>query len=314
MRPPVEQQDPLRTPLNKVFRSEGNVRVLRVLAFAEEPIGRTRVARRAALNPSGVRRTLDQLADLGLVEAIGSGRNLSVRLRDNHPLARPIRSLFREENRVFRQFVDAAREAFERPDFPARAVWVENPEARTAGTVHVGVLGSPGRVQEARESVQQTLEDIERELSTHFVVHAYTNADRVALTEDETQRLDDVTLLYGWLPQEWKASAGGPVHSHRQLDVRARRLAEEIAELLPNDPSIIDRATDWIHDRLEMTDEREAQDLREWQRILKELSLQQIQAFLREESERADRLRQSLPFTEVLTPEERKELLDPSSS
>jgi DNA-binding IclR family transcriptional regulator len=93
MRPPASKQDPLRTPLNQIFGSEGNVRVLRVLAFATEPIGRTRVARRAELNPSGVRRTLDRLAELGIVEAIGSGRGQSVRLRERYRLAGRIRFL-----------------------------------------------------------------------------------------------------------------------------------------------------------------------------------------------------------------------------
>ena len=82
-----------------------------------------------------------------------------------------------------------------------------------------------------------------------------------------------------------------------------------IADLLPNDPSIVDRARHWIETRLKVAGRRDTGDLKEWSRILDELSLQQIQAFLRENSERAHRLRQSLPFTEVLTPSERRRLL-----
>lgn len=314
MRPPAEKQDPLRTPLNEVFGSEGNVRVLRVLAFATEPIGRTTVARRAELNPSGVRRTLDRLAELGVVEAIGSGRNQSVRLRDRHPLARAIRSLFERERDVFDRFVEAARDAFAADDFPARAVWLESPEARTPGVVHVGVLGSPGALDEARDAVESHLKEAERELATHFVVHGYTDADRVAIGDEETERLRNLTLLYGWLPQEWREAEGGPVRSHRVLDAQARRLASRIAESLPHDPSIIERALRWIEGRLEVADGREARVLDEWRRILDDLSLQQVQSLLREESERADRLRQSLPFVEVLTPGERKRLLEETSA
>lgn len=165
-------------------------------------------------------------------------------------------------------------------------------------------------MDEATDALQSALEEAEQELATHFVVHAYTDAGRLALTEDEEERLEDVTLLFGWLPQEWRAQAGGPVASHRRLDERARRLAEEIADLLPNDPSLIDRAADWIDDRLEAASPEEAKDLREWRRILEELSIQQIQAHLREESERADRLRQSLPFMGVLSAEGRREMLE----
>lgn len=285
------------------------MRVLRVLAFAEEPIARTSVARRAELNPSGVRRTLDRLAELGVVEAIGSGRNQSVRIREKHPLSAAIRSLFQTEQRTYERFREAIREAVARPDFPARAVWLESPEARSPGTVHVGVLVSPDGVQEATDALQSSLEGAEQALATHFVVHAYTDADRMALTGDEEERLENVTLLFGWLPREWRVEARGPVKSHRHLDERARHLAEEIAALLPNDPSLIDRAADWIDHQVEKARQEEAQDLKEWRRILEDLSIQQIQALLREESERADRLRQSLPFVGALSAEERRKLL-----
>jgi len=309
MRPPATSQNPLRTPLNQIFGSEGNVRILRVLAFATEPMGRTRVARRAELNPSGVRRALDQLAELGLVEAIGSGRNLSVRLRERHPLAGEIRYLFGSEKGLFDRIVRAAREAFAQRDFPATAVWIENPESQVPGTVHIGVLGSPDVVDEAATDVRTHFEEVGRELATHFVIHPYTDADLVALGDGEGERLRDLTLLHGWLPQEWHVSSGGPVRSHHYLEERARMLSTRIAELLPNDPSIVDRTATWLDGRLQVADGREREDLKEWRRILGELSIQQIQAFLREKSERADRLRQSLPFVEVLTPAERREIL-----
>lgn len=314
MRPPAHEQEPLRTPLNRIFRSEGNVRVLRVLAFAEEPIARTTVARRADLNPSGVRRNLDRLADLGIVEAIGSGRNQSVRMRDAHPLSDAIRSLFRSERKTYERFLEAVRGAFRRPDFPARSVWLESLDARSPGTVHVGVLASPAGADEAVTAVRSALDDLAQHLATHFVVHGYTDADRLALTDEEQERLESVTLLFGWLPQEWRRQEGGPVESHRLLDERARRLADRIAELLPNDPSLMRRTIDWIDGRLEEASQQEAHDLREWRRVLGELSIQQVQALLREDSERAARLRQSLPFVRTLTPSERRKVLERSNS
>jgi len=313
MRPPSQRQDPLRTPLNDILGSEGNVRVLRVLAFTQEPMGRATTARRAELNASGVRRILDRLAELGLVEALGSGRNRSVRIRNRHPLAAAIRALFVEERRTYERFLDAVRRAFDRPRFPARAVWIESPEARAPGTVHMGVLGPPDAIERAVDIVQNQLRSAEQELATQFVVHGYTNADALALSDEEAERLNDLTLVYGWLPQEWLQRSGGPVLSHRFLDERARQLAMAIADLVPNDPSIIDRARHWIERQLEAADRRHARDLEEWDRLLSQLSLQQIQAFLREDSERADRLRQSMPFVEVLSGAERKQLLEEAS-
>ncbi len=310
MRPPTRRQDPLRAPLNGIFGSEGNVRVLRVLAFAHEPMGRTRVAQRAELNPSGVRRVLHRLAEIGLVEAIGSGRNQSVRIRDRHPLACEIRSLFGVERQTFEGFVTSVKKCIEQDGFPGQAAWIENPDARTPGTIHLGVLGAPDVIDHAVGIVQSHVQQAEKDLATHFVVHPYTDADLLVLGEEEAERLNDLTLLYGWLPQEWLERSGGPVRSHRHLDERIRPLAAAIAHLLPNDPSIVDRTRHWIEIRLEVADSRDTRNLLEWRRILDELSLQQIQALLLENGERADRLRQSLPFTEVLTSAERRRLLE----
>jgi hypothetical protein len=87
-----------------------------------------------------------------------------------------------------------------------------------------------------------------------------------------------------------------------------------VAERLPNDPTIIDRALGWIHARLESASEREAPALEEWNNLLTRLSIPQIQKLLTEDTERARELRQSLPFAEVLTAHERRSLVSRVSS
>ena len=309
MRPPSRRQDPLRTPLNDILGSVGAVRVLRVLSDAREPIGRTRVARRALLNPSGVRRTLDRLAEAGLVEIVGSGRNQAVRLRSKHPLAGPLRELFSAERETFDRTVESARAAFADAMLTATAIWIESPAARSPGTVDVGVLAAPGALAGAMTTVQRHFEKVEDETASHFFIHGYTDADRVA-GGDQQRRLEDVTLLHGWIPRQWRAEKAGPIVSHRTLDQHARRLAEAIAKSLPNDPSLIERTREWIDKRLESASERESHELREWRRVLSQLSIRQIQALLTEDSERADRLRQSLPFPETLSATELVQLME----
>ncbi len=308
MRPPARRQDPLRTPLNDILGSVGAVRVLRILSDAREPIGRTQVARRALLNPSGVRRILDQLAELGLVEIVGSGRNQAVRLRPQHPLSEPLRELFRAERDIFDRTVEAARRAFADDMHAATAVWIESPAARSPGTVDVGVLATPGALAGAMDAVEHHFEKVGEENASHFFIHGYTDADRAA-GGDQEDRLADVTLLHGWIPRRWRAEAAGPIVSHRTLDQHARRLAEAIAKSLPNDPSLITRTTEWIDKRLESASTRESHALKEWRRVLSQLSIRQIQALLIEDSERADRLRQSLPFPETLSPTELAHLM-----
>jgi len=309
MRPPVIKQDPLRTPLNEILGSEGDVRILRVLSSSSESIGRTAVARRAQLNPSGVRRSLDRLAKFGIVEIISSGRNMAVRLRDKHPLAEPLRSLFHAEQAAFDSIVGFARNAFSQQSLIADAIWLENPSSRSPGTVDVGVLASSESIDEAVRIIEEHFKSLEKGLAINFVVHGYTEADLLIEAVEQAARLENITLLAGWIPFLWRTEGGGPIQSHRDVDRQARAFAKKIAGYLTNDPSIIERALRWIDERLESADDRLVHALDEWRRILTELSIRQIQSLLREDSERADRLRQSLPFIEVLTEPERRELL-----
>lgn len=308
MRNPAQPQDPLRTPLNEILGSVGAVRVLRVLAATDRPIGRTQVARRAELNPSGVRRTLKRLADVGIVEFLGSGRNQAVRLRDQHPLSRDLRSLFRAERDLFDRTIEEARRAFARMDLPATAIWIENPDTRSPGTVDVGVLAAPNVLEASVAKVQRHLEAVEDHLQMHFVVHGYTDADRLVGGE-QTRRLQNVKLLHGWIPVAWRNDGGGPISTHEELSRRTQRLAKAVAALLPSDPSLVERAREWVDRRLAGADERTQPELYEWHRILSRLSIPQIQAVLTEDSERAERLRQSLPFLDVLSAGERADVV-----
>lgn len=314
MRQPKTTQEPLRTPLNQYLGTEGNVRVLRVLSTTTEPLARTVVAQRAELHPTGVRRILDALAESGLVDVVGSGRNQSVRLREEHPMTAPLRHLYREEREVFERVSAAVRNAVATLSKPIDAVWLENPDARSSGIVDLGVLAPSDVVDQAARDLAYQLSPLAENLALHFVSHGYTEADAGLLPEEEQERLQNVTLLYGWIPLQWRKEGGGPIRSHRELDDRARRIATAVAERLPNDPSIVERAVGWIDDRLESASDREAPALKEWRDLLTRLSVPQIQKLLKEDTERARELRQSLPFAEALPNHERRSLVSRGGS
>jgi len=309
MRSPRASQDPLRTPLNRYLGTEGNVRVLRILCFTHDPMGRSAVARRAELHPTGVRRILDGLADEGLVDSIGSGRNQAVFLRDEHPLAAPLRNLFREERSLYERTVTALRNAVAAVGKPIDALWIEGPSSSAAGIIDVGIFGGPDLVDSAARDLEERLSSLGEHLTVHFAVHAYTDIDAELAVDEDEDRFSDVTLVHGWIPLRWRTEGGGPIRSHADLDERARRLASAIADRLPNEPAIIDRAVEWIDQRLSEATGREVPALEEWRRILTRLSLAQIRKLLVEDSERARELRQSLPFAEALSNRERRSLL-----
>jgi hypothetical protein len=299
MRPPARSQDPLRTPLNELFGAEGNVRVLRVLAARKGGLGRAAVAREAHLNPRGVRAILDRLALAGIVNVQQSGRAGIVALREKHPLTSVIRRLFRQERALYDRVITTVRDAAGRAALDAHAVWVGAGSA--TGTAEVGVLAPASDVDRAVHALEQQLRKAEQSLAIHFSVRAYTDAEHKLVEERDTP----VNVVFGWLPFDWRQSGGGPLRSHRDLDERARRLAAHIGKRIAADPTIIDRAVEWIDLRERSEPGPSNRALAEWRSVLTSLSTRQIEALLVEESERADRLRQSLPFVDVLTPDER---------
>ena len=95
---------------------------------------------------------------------------------------------------------------------------------------------------------------------------------------------------------------------HDWIDERSRALAAVIAERVRERPELVGAALEYVRARMEHASPRLRGTLREWERLLIELPLPQLLDFLVEDSERANRLRQSLPFPGVITPEERAEI------
>ena len=111
MRSPSQSQSALRAPLNDTLGTEVNVRILRLLATTTVPMSKAAMARRAALNESGVGRVIEELLDRGIVESLGAGSRRLFRLRTGHPLASPLADLFAAELARFESMVEELRSA-----------------------------------------------------------------------------------------------------------------------------------------------------------------------------------------------------------
>jgi hypothetical protein len=96
-----------------------------------------------------------------------------------------------------------------------------------------------------------------------------------------------------------------PIESdHRRLDERSLALHGAVADAIRRDPAAINRALSNLA-RWEKT--LDGSWIAEWRTLL--LGPQDaLLAFLTERSERADRLRQSSPFTGVLSPAQRRRI------
>jgi hypothetical protein len=96
---------------------------------------------------------------------------------------------------------------------------------------------------------------------------------------------------------------------HEDVDARLLRMATTISERIRTDPSLIEAATAYIDRRRLTASGSEQLALREWRTVLTTMSVPRIRRLLVEDGARGRRLRQSLPFLDVLSPAEREQLL-----
>jgi hypothetical protein len=87
------------------------------------------------------------------------------------------------------------------------------------------------------------------------------------------------------------------------VDERSLALHQRVAEKLLDDPALLDRARGNVR-RWQESNDTPSLALAEWQQILTG-SADQVARFLVERSEKATRLRQSSPFSGILTEPER---------
>lgn len=321
MRPPAERQSALRTPLNYFLSTEVNVRVLRVISSSQVPLGKSEVARRATLNPSGVRRSVADLVKCGILEPVGVGRRQLVTLRGTHPLAPALRSLFESERDVFTQFLDSLRDMVGRLLPPPDSAWIEGPAAtgndQPRDTIVLGLLAPARDIDAIASELESRTIDIMGKYGVIIEVKRWTAADLATAPLPQWSLEEDVISLLGppptaFLKQESRDGHKGNADSrtHPDLDRRALKIARAVADRLAEDPSLVSAARDFVARRLSDASPRERRDLGEWQRLLERLSVRQLRDFLVHSGERATRLRQSLPFVDVLSKDDRRSILE----
>jgi len=104
-----------------------------------------------------------------------------------------------------------------------------------------------------------------------------------------------------------------PVYSnHSRVDERSLAMHRLIAEKMLADPALLEKARGNVR-RWQNTEGSPRLTLSEWENIL-DASVAQVAQFLVEHSERATRLRQSSPFTGILSETERRTIYESYST
>ena len=310
MCPAKNNQNRLINPRNEIFGTQANVRLLRVLALQNTSLTAGELAKRARLGRTSIYPVLRELERVGVVEFIGAGPRKLVQLRAGYPLSRILKELFRVEAGRFDALTSALRKFMSGMPRSPISAWIdregEDPESTETLTMYV--VARPEELNELTDYLNERLEDLERKHDVHIAIHGIMPSELETL--HRTQSIDAVILLAGVPPvalleRSRSTARTSTIGSHDEHDVRSRRLAVAIAAKIRRDPGLIALAKDRVKRRAREASPRERRELAEWIRILSTMSPARLQRFLLENSERAVRLRQTLPALNFLSPAER---------
>jgi hypothetical protein len=321
LRPPSHQQSALLCPLNHVLGTEANVRVMRALSLSDIPISIPEIARLTMLQPSGVARVCEKLEDVGAIEAVGRTRNRQFRISSRFALTNLLVPLFATERSRAEQVMQAVTNAAQLNDPHLHATWLEGPAARDSDSpgdpLVVGALVDPDQVENLRLALWERLLPIQRQHDVLIELRMMTRADLQTASPDRLDELKDARPLFSAPPLslaqtgtsgELSSSRTGPM-SHEVHDARSLAFARSITDRLKVDPSLVDAARRYIDARLTVASQGEKLELLEWRDVLSDMSVARLRRFLVEETPRATRLRQSLPFMGALSEDERAEIM-----
>lgn len=311
MRPPKVHQNRLVHPLNEIFGTEANVRLLRVLALQNTSLTAGELAKRAMLGRSSIYPALRELERVGVLEFIGAGARKLVQLRDHYPLSQTLKELFRAEVHRFDALTTALRELLSGIPRAPISAWIdpggENRESTETLTLYV--VARSQELDILTDYLDERLGDLERQHDVHIAVHTLMPGELESLYGPPLSAPNSVVLLGGVPPVALVGRPRSPtkrstIVSHDEHDARSRRLAVAIAAKIRRDPGLIAIARERVMRRAREASPRERRELSEWIRILT-MPPARLQRFLLEDSERAARLRQTLPALKFLSPVER---------
>ena len=299
MRPIATAQDALRYPLNQILGKEAQVRILRVLSEAgEQPLGAAQIARRACLSAPGARTALAPLALTGFVIRTGGKRDSRYALNRDVPLVEALVELFRVESGQRERLVSKLRSVANQVSPLAISLWLE-PPSQLGEALVVGVLHDTRVLSRYLRELRSLITPVEQEFEMTIEIRGFTRADLPVMLPDEW-------VLLGGVPPTLDSDRSGKPPTHKDYDRRSARMAEAVAGLLRSDPTLIERAREYVGRLLDRDQGMATPDLEEWNQVLQSYSLPRLLRFLTAESPRAVRLRQSSPLIAVLTPRERK--------
>lgn len=314
MRPVNDNNSTLKTPLNDILGFQANVRLLRCLIDAGSAMSHSELADRTGLSLPGIHKVVPRMMKTGIVQYKGSGKQQQVELRKGHPMAEAVVRLFRTEKTYFNSLIKRLKEEIQALEMKPKSAWVFGKVAQGTDEygdpIRIALLGDVKSIDAQTDTfrIWLNLSNIELDCDVTIEVRGVTGADlefRSELMEGE------IILLWGTDPKSFLKSYDEESYkqkTHQDLDAQSLADAKVWSALLKKYPEIVPRTIDHLGGRISQITSGEKKELQEWKHILENMSYQRLKKLLESDSERSTRLRQSLPFWEVLNESERKEL------
>lgn len=312
--PPKQKQPGLQKPLNQILGTESNVRILRVLAGTDVPVGAGELAKRAGLGRTSIYPTLEALEKTGILELVGAGRQRQIQFRRKHPFASPIIKLFYAESSHFENIILAMRRVLESIGPAIISAWIEGPsgheEDPVSDSIRLSILSDPRSIPDIGDFLSLSLGKVEEQFDVQVRVKLLTRSELASPNRTVLSKLRDAILVIGIPPTAFVESTSTRSRrnylAHSDHDMISRRLGVAVAAKLRHDPGLISVALRHLSKRAKIASPQERRELNEWKRRLITMSPSRLQRFLVEPGEDAERLRQSLPSLDLLTPAERQ--------
>lgn len=287
----------LRTPWDRILGTRSHVRILRVLEHARESMAVRELARRAGEHLRAVQLAVGRLVDVGIMKRVGTGSQQQVQLNEGHPLAPTLQQLFEAERARYDRCVDELKVLARKHAARATAVWLLEAASPEGAGLEVGLIAPSGEVDALTDALREPVGGLMRQEELTIEVRGWTRPDLEALDWSPFSAAGEPMLLWGVLPEEL-AHAQGAVgrRSHRDADEALLDRARRAAAALERRPELVRKARDEVAKRLVTAPPPESKTLREWQDILNSMSVSRLRKWLVGRSERATRLRQSMPF------------------
>lgn len=313
MRPVVKSNSALKVPLNEILGYQTNIRVLRFLATHSVSVSYSELAKQTGITLPGIHKTVKRLIKTGIVVHTGSGNQQLIELRSGHPLSGILSELFREEREYFKQLITILKKKIGELSVEIQAAWIYGKVAegndQYGDPLQVAILGKVDSVDFTVDELQKRLfnNNVEEDFDVTIEVNGITPAD---LEVSKKTITGNILHLYGIDPIFYAEGRGffdDKAENHRVLDKRSHLAGKAWSAFIRQHPELISRTVQFLKKRANEDGSRTQRELKEWKEFLESASVQRLVKFLESDSERATRMRQSIPFWMVVSDEEKED-------